>query len=142
MCDFCGKNISVDYVVADGHGRRRVCPNHLLGFCATGRLILTPDRSLKDELTGANGAVMLQSVAFGAEQYVLSPDSMYRLINHSLYKKEWQGLVRNLRRKGIFSGYEELPYLLHLDFYTEDGTALQPAVTNRELKALYRKSGK
>jgi hypothetical protein len=52
--------------------------------------------------------------------------------------REWKALVRNCIRKGGAVSYSDLPYLLHNDFYSVGGEALQPVIPNPELTKLYK----
>lgn len=138
MCFMCRKSMFVDIHITDADGVKVLCPNHILAELAAGHLKMKPVAHLKDELQGTQGAVRLVASG-GKEEYVLKPDTMRRLINHSLYKAEWRGLAKLRREQRKVSGYWDLPYMIHSDFYGEDGTAWQPVLTNPELTRLYHK---
>ena len=138
MCFVCKRSMPVDIHITDADGVKVLCPNHIIAEMAVGRLKLKPVAHLKDELQGKSGAVHLVASG-GKEDYTLNPDTMRRLINHGLYKAEWRGLAKLRIEQGKASGYWDLPYMLHSDFYSEDGTAWQPVLKNSELMRLYHK---
>lgn len=137
MCVACGRKMQIDVVLTDARGSRSYCPNHLVEALLSGKLRFKPNMKVKDELRGEYGAVKFVS-PFSREQYILSPATMRRLINHSLYKAEYKGLIRNLKNRGQFNGYGNLPYMIHDDFYTEDGESWQYCMPNPQLTKMYQ----
>lgn len=138
MCVMCGRDTQLDVVLTDARKSVKYCPNHICAALVDGKLKFVPNMKAKDELRGQFGAVKY-SQAYGGEEYVLSPETMRRLINRSLYKAEWRGLVKNQIRKGKATGYGDLPYLLHDDFYNEDGSFWQEIMPNPQLTRMYQR---
>ena len=117
-CQCCGwvKFPPILKVLRDGAGKRVLCPNCTAILIAGGELSFENDLGLTDDITGKPGAVEYVS---GDERYALERHTMKRLLAHNLTKEEWLALSRK---------YGADQYMLHEDFYAEDGTALQPVV--------------
>lgn len=100
--------------------------DQIIEYCPTRRYIallkgslqeqLQNDSSLMDDVTGKPGAIRYNSKG---ETYCLEKDSMIRLLSHNLQPNEYMTLVQK---------YGSNQYLLHADFYTDEGIALQPLV--------------
>ena len=136
MCVKCGKKTQIDIVLTDANGSRAYCPNHIIEACLAGKLRFVPNNKFVDDVKHQKGAVKFYS-PYSGEVYFLAPATMRRLINHSLYKAEFKGIVRTLHSRGFKGGYGQLPYELHDDFYAPDGFAYQPAVPNPQLTKIY-----
>lgn len=117
-CWRCGwdKFLPVLNKLTDGAGRKVLCPNCTAILIAERELSFENDPKMNDDITGKTGAVEYMS---GDERYVLECETMLRLLAHNLTKEEWKALTRK---------YGENQYMLHEDFYAEDGTALQPLI--------------
>jgi len=128
MCDFCFKDMGViEQKISDGRNRTlSLCPNHVVTALFSGMLDFEPDPKLTCEITGQKGAVKYEDAD---ATYILAPDIMLRLINLSLHKREYRKLIKNRNGK--------IPFLLHDDFYGDDGTAYQPRMSNASLKKMY-----
>lgn len=112
-CGYAANSIPVTFIDANEH--RILCPNCYTIAVANGTLKFEADYNLTDDITGLPGAVKFEN-AF--ERYTLAPRAMLRLLAHDLRSHEWSALVAK---------YGKL-YMLHDDFYTEEGNAIQPAV--------------
>ena len=111
QCARCGKLDTHDifFTIRDANNEYVFCPNCAI-IAASDGIVLMPNKELHDDVTGKAGAVEFVSKN---ERYVLAPKRMLRLIEHRLWKKE----VLALREK-----FGEHPYMLHEDFYAEDGS--------------------
>lgn len=112
-CGYAANSILVTFV--DANEQRILCPNCYTVAVANGTLKFESDYNLTDDITGLSGAVKFEN-AF--ERYTLAPRAMLRLLAHDLRSHEWSALVAK---------YGKL-YMLHDDFYTEEGNSIQPAV--------------
>ena len=137
MCDICKKRIdSLDETLTCAGGKKYTyCPNHMLEMLYNGKLELEPDESLTCEVTGKPGAIRLQE-SDEEEEYVLNPAVMLRLINRSLKPSEYKKLYE------LKATEEKQPYLIHDDFYTEEGKPVQPVLSNAKLVKLYGEMAK
>lgn len=93
-----------------------LCPNcmamaYLDGYLET---FLEDDESLICDVTGKPGAIHFFSEG---ETYNLEKEIMLRLIARNLHSDEYKKLVEK---------YGPHKFLLHDDFYTENGEAIQP----------------
>jgi hypothetical protein len=100
--------------LTDGVKTRSLCPNCLAIELQENNISFINSPKLIDDISGQPGAVEFKS---GYERYVLERRSMMRLISHNLRPIEWKCLV---------AIYGSNPYMLHDDFYDEEGSALQP----------------
>lgn len=114
-CDTCGyPHEEIVITLIDGVKKLHFCPNCLALHFQNNEIAFINHQHLLDDITGQPGAVEFKS---GNERYVLERRSMMRLISHNLQPVEWKSLV---------ALYGEDKYMLHSDFYDEDGNALQP----------------
>ncbi len=133
MCDFCNNSIpEIETIITDATGSKTYCPNDLITHLADGLLDFKPIPTLSDEVFKRPGAVKIQD---RNTTYILAPQTARRLINRSLSTFELARLMRNRDCADIPTGDEY--YEIHDDFYTHDGTAIQPCISNRELNDLY-----
>lgn len=116
-CNLCGMESEVVLVtLTDGTSQHCMCPNCIAASVANGTIAFSRNYNLIDDITGVPGAVQFVSMA---EQYTLAPRTMLRLLAHDLRPNEWKALCKK---------YDEHNYMLHDDFYSPDGEALQPVV--------------
>lgn len=93
-----------------------LCPNCSAIMEQEGTLKFENDLDLVCEVTGKEGAVIFSS---GNEMYTLDKDIMHRLLKYNLKPKEY----KILQKKKSHLGFH---YMIHDDFYTEKGIAIQP----------------
>lgn len=116
-CMHCGYNTeSVLATLVDAAEVRVLCPNCFTMAIAAGDLTFEPDYNLVDDITGLPGAVKFLNEF---ESYTLAPRTMMRLLAHDLRPREWKALAEK---------YSAQWFMLHDDFYDEDGVAWQPVV--------------
>ena len=114
-CQTCGyANEDIVVTIADGVKTLHLCPNCIAMHFQNNELGFMNNPHLIDDITGQPGAVEFKS---GKERYVLERRTMMRLIAHSLQPIEWKCLV---------ALYGSNQYMLHDDFYDDEGNALQP----------------
>lgn len=116
-CMSCGYNKAPNILVTlvDAAETRILCPNCIAVAVASGTLKFEADYNLVDDITGLPGAVKFLN---DFENYTLSPRAMLRLLAHDLRAHEWQKLVEKYGEQ----------FMLHDDFYTEEGNPWQPTV--------------
>ena len=115
VCQKCGYNVeSIVGTLKDKNGEQHLCPNCVAMMLCEGKLHLENSENLKDDITGKSGAIAFIS---GDEHYTLEKETMMRLLSHNLDPDEWVALSEK---------YGEDKFMLHSDFYLEDGTAIQP----------------
>lgn len=112
-CGYSKENVLATLI--DNAEVRTLCPNCFTVAVHAGELEFEADYDLVDDITGLPGAVKFVS---GSETYTLAPRAMLRLLAHDLQPNEWKALVEKYG----------MQYMLHDDFYDEDGTAWQPVV--------------
>lgn len=112
-CGYSKENILVTLI--DAAEARTMCPNCFTVAVATGDLDFEADYNLLDDITGLPGAVKFVN---HFENYTLAPRTMLRLLAHDLRPDEWKALVAKHGEQ----------FMLHDDFYSEDGEAYQPVV--------------
>lgn len=100
--------------IVDKKETKCLCPNCIAILEAEESLILENDYDLNCEVSKKEGAVIYIS---GDEKYVLDKDIMHRLLKHNLKRIEYKRLVK---KHGCHK------FMLHDDFYTSDGYAIQP----------------
>lgn len=117
MCDVCKKSYGpIEVVITDANGRKTYCPNCLLLGALNGEIAAMENSdSFICDVSGKPGAILYDSLN---ERYVLEKSILERLVFRNLKKKEYRKLAEK---------YGPSCYMLHEDFYAEDGTALQPA---------------
>lgn len=116
-CMICGYNKVQNILVqlVDAEKTRIMCPNCIAQAVALGNITFEADYNLIDDITGLPGAVQF-CFSNDTEHYTLSPRAMIRLLAHDLRAHEWKALVAKYGEQ----------YMLHDDFYTKDGEAIQP----------------
>lgn len=115
MCDICKRNHRViEITITDNNGSTHYCPNCIIIEASNGRLKLTDNPNLICDITRKPGAVIFESLN---EHYTLQSDIMMRLLTYNLTPNEWKTLIKK---------YNQNNYMLHDDFYDEDGNAIQP----------------
>lgn len=108
-CSKCGMMLP-DYLtmeLADKNGSMAYCPNCITEAAYNDELSFVADDNLICDITGKPGAVRF--VCEG-ETYTLNPDSMVRLVRHTLNPDEYFALTKK---------YSAANYMLHDDFYDE-----------------------
>ena len=115
-CERCGYKNPKGLINAITDAKRTitVCANCLAEMYCFDELQFENNLNFKDDITGLPGAVKYQAID---ECYFLEKETMYRLIARNLKPEEYFALVEL---------YGTEYFLLHDDFYTEDGVAIQP----------------
>lgn len=114
-CEQCGYDKSiVNITIRDFAGEITLCPNCLATAFLNNKLHFMDNASLICDVTGERGAV--EFMAYD-EYYCLSSNVMMRLISHNLKPHEYFALAKK---------YGANKFMIHDDFYLEDGTAWQP----------------
>lgn len=117
-CMHCGCKLERILVsLIDAAEERIICPNCIAAAVIAGNLTFEPNYDLVDDITGLPGAVKFQFLG-DSEHYTLAPRAMLRLLAHDLRPDEWMALIDKYGDQ----------YMLHDDFYTEDGEAWQPYI--------------
>jgi hypothetical protein len=112
ICFGCNKHYSmIMNIIFDSSGSRFYCPNCMSQEAYT--MPLENLDELHDDVTGEPGAVVFMAYK---EVYVLEAERMRRLIKHELFPEE----ALALRKK-----YGESCFMIHDDFYDDEGNALQ-----------------
>lgn len=114
-CGACGEEKSpvVIVKVIDANGERLFCHNCLtLAVEEKSKFVNNPDFIC--DVTGQHGAIKFISTD---EEYTLERDIFFRLINTALKPEEYFILINK---------YSPYNFMLHADFYTESGEAIQP----------------
>lgn len=116
-CTSCGySNESILTHLIDANEEKCLCPNCVAVAVANGTMKLEANEALCDDVTGEIGAVVFIN---GNERYTLTPRRMIRLLVYDLRAYEWQALANK---------YGANQFMLHDDFYTEEGNPWQPTV--------------
>lgn len=114
-CERCGCSIAhVVITLTDGVRSQMLCPNCIAYGILDNKISFTNNPNFADDITGKPGAVKFE--AYG-ESYTLEKRTMMRLLAHSLQPKEYKALAKK---------YGTDKYMIHDDFYDEDGNAIQP----------------
>ena len=116
-CDICGieEYPRILTRIIDKNKKQVLCP-----FCVTKGVLdgtldtLEEDPGFVDDITGQNGAIKISN---GDDEYSLNKETLLRLLGHCLTKAEYKILTEK---------YSEENYLLHEDFYDDEGNALCP----------------
>ena len=115
MCIRCHKNLgSLENKIIDYNGERSYCPNCLAIAYFNEELNLVNSDDFVCDIKQKKGAIKFVSER---ENYILNKKTMLRLISHNLKPDEYLKLVEKYGSHG---------YMIHDDFYTEDGIAIQP----------------
>ena len=118
MCMICGKSTIVDVMIIDGNTSRIFCPNCLGMLTYTNRIKFIEHPDIRDDIEDTYGAVIYVDCD---ESYKLKADTLKRLILHNLKPNEWKAL-----HKKYIEEPTKFKFMLHEDFYDEEGNALQP----------------
>lgn len=114
-CEKCGySNTVINITIKDAIKELTLCPNCLAIAFMNNRLHFVDNPTLVCDVTSEKGAVEFIS---DNEYYCLNSESMMRLISHNLTPHEYFVLVHK---------YNPYKFMLHDDFYDEDGFAIQP----------------
>lgn len=114
-CSRCNRDYGdIEVTLTDAYQSTTFCPNCLLIAFQENEIAFLNNMNWYDDISGKRGAVEYRS---GKERYMLERRAMMRLISRNLRKKEWSALVEK---------HGANQYMLHSDFYAEDGTSLQP----------------
>lgn len=115
-CMNCFKDFD-DIIIAkivDKKETKCLCPNCIAILEANETLFLENDKDFICEVSNKEGAIIYIS---GDEKYILDKNIMHRLLKHSLKRNEYKKLVK-------IHGCHK--FMIHEDFYTRDGYAIQP----------------
>ena len=114
-CKRCNNDYeSIMIYLVDAEKTQCFCPNCLTLSYFDNQLNLKNDFKMLDDITGEPGAVKFES---DGEVYFLEKNRMERLITYNLMPYEYLKLMEK---------YGNHCYMIHEDFYTEDGYAIQP----------------
>lgn len=115
VCERCNRELgSMVSKITDGVKTIHLCPNCVAISFYNGNLSFINNSEFIDDVTGKPGAVRYVS---RNEEYYLERRAMMRLLTHNLRKAEYLALAAK---------YGANQYMLHSDFYSQDGKALQP----------------
>ena len=126
MCQLCGVSTIVDIMIIDKDSSRIFCPNCLTAGIYNNYINFTNNNELKDDILGSYGAV---AYITQNESYSLERATLRRLILHSLKPWEWKIL-----HDKYVKPFNKFQFMLHDDFYDDEGNALQPADVNYNLE--------
>ena len=118
MCDFCGNSLGFDYldhIISGKSETIKICPNCVVSGVYY-NTINFPEGNFISEISGAKNAIEIKE-QISDETYYLSPNEAKRLFCHMLMPEEYNILLTN---------HDNREYMLHDDFYDEEGNALQP----------------
>lgn len=115
-CQFCGynKTLSIISHIIDKDGEQIICPNCSVKKILDGTLKFKDNPDFIDDITGKPGAVKYFDAYSG---YVLNSKTLTRLLKYNLLPNEYKILAKK---------YSPHDFMLHEDFYNEDGIAMQP----------------
>ena len=115
MCQFCrNDNEILQIKITDKYGTTCYCPNCLAIHTYNNIINFVPNTDFIDDITKEPGAIRYEAYD---ESYTLNLETFKRLIRHNLTPEEYFTLC-------IL--YGENKYMIHDDFYTEEGIAIQP----------------
>lgn len=114
-CSECGTNRELNVTMTDANGSKVFCRCCLaIREQNANEPTFVNSSELIDDITGQPGAVKYEAIN---ESYTLDAAAMRRLIFLNLRPDEWHALVKK---------YDEYQFMLHEDFYDEEGNAMQP----------------
>lgn len=114
-CEKCGYPVeSIVTTFVDKNKEQHLCPNCYTSAAYHKELVFEDNPEFICDVTGRAGAVKYLT---RDEHYTLSTPIMLRLVEHNLTPEEYFKLIGK---------YGEHSYMLHDDFYTENGEAIQP----------------
>lgn len=115
ICESCNyQNPILMVQITDAVKVLNLCPNCVAKYFLENKFSFINNQSWIDDVTGKPGAVRYSC---GNEDYYLERHAMMRLVSHNLRKHEYLALAKK---------YGADKFMLHDDFYWEDGTAMQP----------------
>lgn len=120
MCQRCGVSYTVDNMIIDANATRVYCPNCLVFIVATDAVTFNENLYIKDDISGEYGAI---SYISAGETYNLNRDAFKRLVLRNLTPTEYKILYDKYVEP---SDQRRFQFMLHEDFYTEEGIATQP----------------
>ena len=126
MCQLCGVSTIVDIMIIDKDSSRIFCPNCLTAGIYNNYINFANNNDLRDDITENYGAV---AYIAQNESYILERATLRRLILHSLKPYEWKIL-----HDKYVKPFNKFQFMLHCDFYDNEGNALQPADVNYNLE--------
>lgn len=121
MCDFCKINTGVDYIITSKNNKLMICPNCLTEEIFAGAFKIKKG-NLESEISKSRTAVEITQQLPTNEKYILTPQEAIRLFSHMLLPEEYKILTRT---------HPTSEYLLHEDFYDDDGFAVQPLLKDK-----------
>lgn len=116
-CEGCGLEGSPSFLtrIVSKNKEQVLCPLCVTRGVLDGTLDnLEEDPGFVDDITGQKGAIKISD---GDDVYSLNKETLIRLIEHNLTKKEYKVLSKK---------YSKDNFHLHEDFYDDEGNALQP----------------
>lgn len=122
MCQRCGVSYTVDAMIIDANTTRVYCPNCLIFIVDTDAVRFKENILVRDDITGEPGAI---SYISSGETYNLNGDAFKRLVLHNLTPSEYKILYKKYVEP---TGERRFMFLLHDDFYSDEGIAVQPIV--------------
>ncbi len=120
MCDICKKNTMLDWNITDAAGNViNICPNCIANKVYNNELIPLlkkelPGNTFISEISGKPEAVKITD---SLNEYTVTYEEADRLLGCDLKPEEYLKLMKT---------HSDEEYLLHDDYYNEDGKALQP----------------
>ena len=122
MCQRCGVSYTVDAMIIDANTTRVYCPNCLIFIVDTDAVCFKENILVRDDITGEPGAI---SYISSGETYNLNGDAFKRLVLHNLTPSEYKILYKKYVEP---TDERRFMFLLHGDFYSDEGIAVQPIV--------------
>lgn len=122
MCQRCGVSHTVDAMVIDANATRVYCPNCLIFVVATNAVPFEENILIRDDITEKPGAI---SYISSGETYNLNKVTFKRLVLHNLTPWEYKLLCKKYVEP---TDERRFMFLLHDDFYSDEGIAVQPIV--------------
>lgn len=114
-CMRCNREYGdIEITLTDACAPRTYCPNCLVVALCEGELDLVNNPNWYDDVSNKRPAIEYRTKN---EIYMLEYKRLIRLISRRLLRREWFALVNK---------YGCDKYMLHSDFYADDGTPLQP----------------
>ena len=118
MCDLCKNDmpfLNYEITVHNGKEPIHICPNCAAGVSTSIWRLGDLNGDFTSEISGKSGAVKVKDT--NASDYFVTADELQRLFGHYLLPNEYKALLKN---------HDAGEYLIHDDFYNDDGIAYQP----------------